>query len=326
MEDVAREAGVSRALVSLVFRHSPRVADASRQRVLAAAERLGYRPNAMARGLASRRESTIGVFINDLHNPFFADIVDGIEEVAERDDLRVLLGHGARGDREVVVLESLLEFRPLGLILLSPGLPTRVMAQRTKGVPVVVTGRRVRAAQTDTVVGDDAAGAALVVDYLAGLGHRRIAHVAGGRAAGGASRRRGYEQTMRAFGLADHIEVLSTGATERVGVEAGERLAGCAPPTAVFAFNDLVATGLLSALDTCGVKVPDDVSVVGYDNTLLARVRHIGLTTIDQPRQEMGRRAATRLLERIHGDRTAAVIDTMTPTLVVRASTGPPRS
>lgn len=324
MEDVAREAGVSRALVSLVFRRSPRVADTSRARVFAAAERLGYRPNAMARGLASRTERTVGVFIDDLHNPFFADLVDGIEEVAEREGLRILLGHGPQRGRESTALESLLEFRPVGLVLLSPGLPTRTIAERTKGIPVVVAGRRVRAAGVDSVLGDDVAGAALAVEYLAGLGHRRIAHVGGGGAAGGASRRRGYERMMRALGLGDHIDHLATGSTERAGLDAGGRLVDRGSTTAVFVFNDLVGTGLMSALDGRGVKVPDDVSVVGYDNSVLARARHIGLTTVDQPRREIGRRAMTRLLERISGDRATSVVDTMSPALVVRASTAPP--
>jgi DNA-binding LacI/PurR family transcriptional regulator len=326
MEEVAREAGVSRALVSLVFRDSPRVAETSKARVLAAAEQLGYRPNAMARGLASRADRTVAVLIRDLHNPFFAEILDGIEELAEREGVRLLLGHAGPGPRELSVLDALLEFRPAGLVLLSPDAPSAVIAEHVQRAPVVVVGRPVRRAGMDTVVNDDVRGASIAVQHLAGLGHRHIAHVSGGRRAAGTPQRiRGYEQTMRRLGLGAHVRVVDAGSTEQAGMDAVDKLVGGPLPTAVFAFSDLVAIGMLSALDARGIRVPEDVSLVGYDNTLLARLRHVGLTTVDQPRRAMGRQALTRLLERISGQRTRSVLDQTEPSLVVRTSSGPPR-
>lgn len=326
MEDVAREADVSRALVSLVLRGSHKVSDARRARVLAAADALGYRPNAMARGLASRRGTTVGVLVNDLHNPFFADIVDGVEELADAEGVRLLLGHGGRLARELSVLDTLLEYRPAGLLLLSPDATSAAIAEHVNDTPVVVVGRPVRRAGMDTVVNDEAHGARLAVEHLARLGHRRIAHVAGGRrAAGAAQRARGYGAAMRALGLADGLRVVPGGFTEEDGVAAANRLLREAElPSAVFAANDLVAVGMLAVLDDHGVHVPRDVSLVGYDNSGLAHIRHVDLTTVNQPRYDMGTLALATLLERVRGLRSGSVRHRTTPTLVVRSSTASP--
>lgn len=325
MEDVAREAGVSRALVSLVFRGSPRVSQGRRTLVMEAAERLGYRPNAMARGLASRARTTVGVLIKDLHNPFFAEIVDGIEVVAESEGMQLLLGHGGRTNRELAVLDSLLEFRPAGLILLSPDAPSASIAELVGGLPVLVVGRPVRQRGMDTVVNDDALGAALAVEHLAGLGHRRIAHISGGEHAGGRQRVRGYTAAMTALGLERHLRIIDGEFTEQDGVEAASRFVAEGLPTAVTCANDLVALGLLAGFADAGVRVPDDVSVVGYDNTALARMRHVDLTTIDQPRHEMGQLALTTLMERISGERTRSVMHKTNPTLIARRTSAPPQ-
>ncbi|HEU4540352.1 MAG TPA: LacI family DNA-binding transcriptional regulator [Jiangellaceae bacterium] len=323
MEDVAREASVSRALVSLVFRNSPKVADDTRSRVLIAAERLGYRPNANARRLASRTTDTVGVLLRDLHNPFFADIVDGIEAAADRQSVQVLISHARRGDDEVGAIETLLELRPIGLLLLSPSLPTKALATRVGRVPTVIVGREVRHPGFDIVVDDDARGAELAVRHLHELGHQRIVHVSGGRGeAGAAPRIRGYERAMNALG--GPPRVLLGRFSEEAGFVAAETLAAMDErPTAVFAANDLIAVGLLSGFDQLGIRVPEDVSLVGYDNTSLARTRHIDLTTIDQPRRAMGELAIDTLLERLYRGRLRSTIHRTTPTLVVRSSTGP---
>ena len=326
MEEVAREAGVSRALVSLVMRDSPKVSEKRRTRVLAAAQRLGYRPNAMARGLASRRTRTIGVLLNDLRNPFFAEMMDGIVEAADELDYRLLIGTGRReaaGERRAV--DAFFEHRADGLLLVSPRLPLTEILAIGRSAPTVAVARPLRDAHVDSVTNDDAAGAKLAVRHLTDLGHRRIAHVDGGRGAGAAARRRGYVREMERLGLEPHV--VPGEFTDAAGVRAAERLLDGDPlPTAVFAANDLVAAGALDRFEDSGLRVPRDISIIGYDNTFLAALHHMSLTTIDQPRPEIGRLALMTLVERIDGLRTDAVHHRVEPSLVVRGTTGPLRS
>lgn len=327
MEDVAREAGVSRALVSLVMRERPNVSDERRARVLDVAARLGYRPNAWARGLASARTKTVGVLLNELHNPFYADIMDGIEERAAEYGFHTLIGTaGRRPGGEEAALEAFLELRVDGALLVGPRLATERIVAAAATMPIVVVARGMRSPLVDSITNDERAGARLVVRHLAELGHRRIAHVDGGSGAGAGARRDGYRRAMREAGLGDEIRIVAGDYTELAGVQAAERLLDSGDlPTAVFAANDLVAAGAIDRLEDAGLRVPEDVSVVGYDNTFLAALHHVSLTTVDQPRPAIGARAFEALLERTEEGRTAPLHARITPSLVVRSTTGPPR-
>ncbi|HWE13978.1 MAG TPA: LacI family DNA-binding transcriptional regulator, partial [Solirubrobacteraceae bacterium] len=255
---MAREAGVSRALVSLVMREQPNVSAARRARVLAAAEHLGYRPNAMARSLASRRTKTVGVVLDDLRNPFFAEIAGGVEELASRLGYQMLISAGGRqARRERAALATLLEYRVGGVILVSPRMQVADIRAAAAEVPVVMVGRQVRGIDADFVTIDEGHGVELVLGHLLALGHERVTHVDGGTGAGGPQRRTAFLRGMRRRRLAAGASVIRGDFTEEAGVNAARMLlAESALPTAVFAANDLVAAGLLGGFDQAGVDVP----------------------------------------------------------------------
>jgi DNA-binding LacI/PurR family transcriptional regulator len=329
MEDVAARAGVSRALVSLVFRNQPNVSSQRRSRVLEAAAELGYRPNAMARSLASRRTRTVGVILDDLRNPFFAEIAGGVEEFASELGYRLLLAAGGRsGQRERNALDALLEYRVDGVILVSPRMATQEIVAAAGQTPIVMVGRRVSG--LDAVITAEAAGVEQVLDHLVGLGHRRIIHFDGGKGAGATQRLAAFRRGMKRRGLDDGAGVIHGDFTQDAGERAARGLVDAANdggpelPTAVFAANDLVAAGALGVFLQAGVSVPGAISLVGYDNISIARLAHVSLTTINQPRVAMGHEALELLLSRIDG-RVEPETLTLAPELVVRSTTAPPR-
>lgn len=329
--DVAARAGVSKSLVSLVMRGANVVSDEKRRLVLEAAAELGYRPNAAARSLVRRRTNLLGVVLSDLHNPFFAEVIDGVEASAGARGYRTIIStvdRHARREPERRALDTLLELRVDGLVLASPMLGVETIAALCREVPVVLVARRSAAENLDSVSNDDPAGAALVVEHLADLGHERIAHIDGGGGAGARDRCDGYVRAMHDRGLGAHVRVIPGSYTDDGGRQGIAALFDDVPPTerptAVFVANDLAALGALGALAARGLRVPDDVSVVGYDNTALAAVSHIDLTTVDQPRPDMGRTAVTLVLERLGGRRDGGRHVVIPPTLVIRSTTAPP--
>jgi DNA-binding LacI/PurR family transcriptional regulator len=321
--DIAGKAGVSKSVVSRVMRGEAAVSKASRDAVVAAAEELGYRANAAARSLVQRRSYNVGVMVSDLHNIFFAEVLDGLYAAAAERGYRTLITTGNRDPlAEERALEQLLELRADGIVLAGARLAAEVVAAAARSVPVALVGSDLRLPEVDVVVDDDFRGAELAVEHLAGLGHSEIALIDGGEGAGAAERRGGYRAAMAAAGLGPHVRIEPGDFTEGGGYDGARRLlAGSHRPTAIFASNDQSAVGALNAINEAGLTVPGDVSLMGYDNTALAALRHISLTTIHQPRNQIGEMAMKAVVRRIEHPGSPARRHVLAPKLIVRETT-----
>jgi DNA-binding LacI/PurR family transcriptional regulator len=319
---VAARAGVSKSLVSLVLQNSPRVSDEKRQAVLKAVAELGYRPDPVARSLAERRTRTIGVVIDDLSNPWYVELLDGLRPVLHEHGLRALL---ADGRTEPDAVQALSDLRVDGLVLV--GTPTTSAVDQVNGlgspIPTVIAGTREPLLPTvDVVANDDYRGAQLATTHLIEMGHRRIAHIIG-EGEVGRLRRAGYDMTATEAGL--NRACVAGDWTEATGRRVGsELLRQSDRPTAIFAANDLSAVGVMAAADELGLRIPDDVSVVGYDNTVFARLLRLSLTSIDSHIAEVGQVAGRTLTARINGDKGTTATRLLSPALITRSSTGPP--
>lgn len=303
------------------LRGLPGVSDETRQRVILAAAELGYTRNLVASTLAANRSGLIGVVIGDLHNPFFADLSDAISAVAESNGLRVLLGAGHYDKRrELDALETFRDLRADGVIIVGTRIGAATIESIDQQMPVVAAACLPRAARLDRVVVDDRLGGRLATEHLIGRGHTDIAHVCGGAGAGGRERLAGFRDAMTAAGLKPD-RIVGGGFTAEVGAKAAVELAAD-PPTALFACSDVVAWGAIAELGRHGIIVPDDMAVVGYDNSSIAAPVGDLLTTIDGDLRTLGRRSVEVLLERLDG-RTEPVLDIVPPQLVIRSSTRP---
>jgi DNA-binding LacI/PurR family transcriptional regulator len=328
LETVARRAGVSRSLVSLVLNDSPKVSQASRDAVRQAMADLDYRPNAAARRLAERRSRTIGVLLNDLRQPWYADMLDGLTPVLYGAGKHVLLGDG-RIDQmmDETLTWSFLDFGVDGLVLAGSIPMSDALVSIASKIPTVAVGGRgldLDLPHVDVLANDNERGAALVVEHLAGLGHTRIAHISGLPSVAGRLRMQGYEDAMRAAGLGRHVLIDHGDMSEEGGYRSTVRLISRADrPTAIFAANDLTCVGALSAATALGVQVPAELSLVGFDNSLFSRLRALWLTSVDGTAYPMGQQAAQMLLKRIEQPSAPAQTRLLPPRLEVRGSTGP---
>ncbi|MGK5684088.1 LacI family DNA-binding transcriptional regulator [Actinoplanes sp. URMC 104] len=327
--DVARHAQVSTTAVSKVLRNAYGASPAMRAKVQQAIAELGYRPSAAARGLRGQTY-TIGVMIPELRNLFFADIIDGITAQLGGTDYQVLIAPGCNGEKaEARVIDAMTDRNMDGLILIAPVSAKKRLTEVACSVPTVVVGRHGSSPAYDTVTDDDVAGAALVVDHLADLGHRRIAHIEHHETdrvrlaeMPNAQRAEGYKDAMRRRGLEAEIDIASTSYTHEGGyLGAKELLARPRLPTAIFAGADVVALGALEAIAEAGLSVPGDISVAGYDNSALAAFGPVSLTSVDQDGRQMGADAARLLVARIADRERRTVHVKLSPTLAVRRTT-----
>lgn len=324
MQDIAERVGVSKALVSLVFRNAPGPSAETRERVLAAADELGYRVNRAAALMTARRSHLIGVMAN-IRNSFHAEVVEHIVAAGDAAGYEIVLGAVTPTHGQPKVIDTLLDFRCEGMLLMGPELSVDALRTLGKQLPTVVIGRRVSVDSLDVVRSADAKGIAMVVDHLVTLGHRDILHVTGGPGVISADRRNGYLRAMRRHGLGDRAAVADGDFTENAGLAAAGRLLENGLPTAVVCANDRIAVGMIDGLRRAGVDVPGQVSVAGYDDSMLARLGHIDLTSVSQQPREQAARAVQDVVARLDGGRTEAQSSVLLPALVVRATTAPPR-
>lgn len=325
LDDVAARVGLSPASVSLVLRNAPGPSAETRRRVLEAAAEMGYRPDRTASLLARRRTRLLGVLV-DVRNTFHAELVEELQDAAERVGYDLVLSTVTRTRHEERAVETLLDSRCEGLVLLGPEASEARLAALGRQLPVIVIGRRLAAGTgVEVVRSADEHGVRQAVDHLVGLGHRDIAYVDGGPGPIAADRRRGYRTAMRGHGLGDRMRIVPGAHTERAGGRAARVLLerpGTA--TAVVAFNDRSAMGLLDALNRAGVDVPGRISVVGYDDSPSAQLAHVDLTTVSQNARRQAEVAVAAAAARLDDGRAPSPEVVVAPHLVVRGTTGPP--
>ncbi len=342
LADVGRAAGVSAMAASVVLnaaQSSSRVAAATRTRILAAARRLRYRPNAAARALAERRMHTIGVAavvdVGGELNHYFLSVFNGILEAATRHRQNTTVFTLADWEQDAARLPGLCDGRIDGLILIAPVLSPAAVRALPDHTPVVTLHANMPIPGSVNLESDEEAGACGMVSHLIARGHRRILHVAGPRGLLGAERRiRGYRRALAAARIPFHAAwLVEAGYEMDEGRQALHdwlrRFAGRPLPQAIFCGNDAGAIGCMEALAEVGLRVPEDVSVAGFDDTLAARTTVPQLATVRQPLHAMGSRAVEVLLARLRprpGTRRPEFQNTIVfPTeLVLRASVGPP--
>jgi LacI family transcriptional regulator len=324
IRDVANRAGVSGATVSHVINSSRTVLPETREKVLAAVAELAYRPHSIARSLRSSKTGTIGVIISDITNPFFADLVRGIEHaLAVRDpQMNYILSNTDEDSRkEARYLDVLLERRVDGLIVAPVGGNERRLAEIiSRGIPMVFVDRKLRQVEADTVLVDNFDGARRIVDHVIHLGRRRIGILVPMLHVNTIEERvAGYRESLAENGLAfDQSLVFESPSTIEAAYAAGCRmLASKARPDAVFCLNNFMTLGMFRAVHAAGLRCPEDIAIVGFDDFPWADSFHPQLTTVAMPSFSMGEEAVRVLLERLTKQRTGPAIKVVLGTEVL---------
>ncbi|AEG15214.1 LacI family transcriptional regulator [Desulfofundulus sp. TPOSR] len=328
IKDIARKAGVSYATVSRALNNRPEVSEKTRREIQRLAAEMGYKPNAIARGLVTRETLTLGLVIPDITNPFFPEVARGVEEAASEAGYSVFLCNTNWDvDKERTYIELLEEKRVDGLILASvtedEGYLAELLSRKT---PVVLINRILDQVDTNYVAIDNVKGAQQAVEHLISLGHRRIAYVGGLEHVESTTERlHGYRLALAINNIPFEEELVRYGSFKKEsGYENALSLLSLPePPTAIFAANDILALGVIQAIKERGLKVPENVAVVGFDDIPFAAYAEVNLTTVAQPKYTMGEMAAKILIDEIRkGPSPEKKHIVLPPTLVIRASSG----
>lgn len=316
--DVARAAGVSKSLVSLALRGDAGVSDATRQRITDVAAALGYRSNAVARALVQGRTSLIGAVATELANPYHSEVIGGIERAADELGFDVLISHGRRDPVRITQrVERMLELNVDGIVVVSSWANPEVLQQASRHAPVVVVGRMpTEVSGVDTIVSDDGGGAAAAVEHLVEQGYTSLTFVSSSQRPAAAARQEGFLRAMSRHG-ALHAGIADVSVDTIAAV--GRLLDSVERPSAMIANNDVTAVRIMDAALDRGIAIPQQLAIVGYDDTVLASLVRPTLTSVDQPNDDIGRIAMEMVEERLSG-RVIDRHEVIAPSLVVRGS------
>lgn len=321
LADVAEAAGVSIALVSIVMRGAPGSSDATRERVKKVADDLGYVPDRRAQKLRQIRSGLLGACF-ELHQPFHGDLIEQLYVAAAEHGFDLTLSCITPSRDEQTAVGDLIRERCEAAVLLGSRMSTQDLEALSTRIPSQVVARPSGTALVGSVRTDDTAGINLAVDHLVTLGHRRIVHITGGDAPGSTERASGFATRMTHHGLQAGAVVLAGGPTETDGAAAtAEALLLPERPTGIVAFNDRCASGVLELLLRREIRVPEDISVIGYDDSRQARFTHISMSTIGQDVEGIAAETLQNLTGQIAGSAPAQII--LPPHLKARDTTGP---
>ncbi|MEB3102938.1 catabolite control protein A [Ferviditalea candida] len=330
--DVAREAGVSMATVSRVVNNNPNVKPQTRKKVFEAIERLGYRPNAVARGLASKKTTTVGVVIPDISNPIFSEVARGIEDIANMYHYNIILCNAdKKKEKEIRVINTLLEKQVDGLLFMGGAITDEhIQAFKTATVPVVLCATTDESGTIPSVDIDHQAAAFDAVNLLIQYGHRSIGMISGTLQdpSNGNARYLGYKQALDKAGIPFNENYVRIGNYKyESGIEVTKYFLELPNrPTAIFVANDEMAIGTVHAIQDAGLKVPDDISVISVDNIRMASMVRPQLTTVAQPMYDIGAvsmRLLTKLMNKESVDRSKVVLP---HEVIIRESVAPHHS
>jgi LacI family transcriptional regulator len=324
IRDIAAAAKVSKTLVGMILSGAPGPSPATAERVFAVADHLGYRADRAAAALARHRTRLIGI-TSIPSNVFHGELVEEIQALAASEGYEVVLGSIMDGQDECQAIETLIGFRCEAVLILGPSTAPEKLRLLAEDTTLVAVGSLIDVPTIDVVRADDDAGIQQLVDHLVSLGHRQIVHIEGARTGGNAAniRREAYLAAMRRHGLP--VEVIPGGMTESAGTTAAAQL-DLSAVTAVMCFNDRSAVGVLDFLDAAGVRVPEHVSITGYDDSFIARLQRISLTSVNQSPTIQARLALDMVIDRLDRGRTTPRRTLLPAKVVLRRSTGPVRS
>ena len=331
MKQIAAKAGVSLGTVSHVLNNSARVREELRKKVLDAVNALGYHPSELARGLRRDKTNMIGMIIPDVTNPFFPAVVRGAEDVAFANGYRLVLCNTDNDhSKELVHLQELRTYLPAGLIVIPSNfsdLSTHAGSYRKAGSAVVCVDRLPKHWDGDTVTVANEEGAYQATKYLIELGHRRLAAITGPLHLTNAQHRlAGFRRAVKEAALTIDPEYVLEATFDRAGghAKASLVLRMLPRPTAIVAANDMIALGVLQAISEAGLRCPDDVSVIGFDNLEISELTNPALASVHQPGYQMGATAARMLIDRVRGDSSAFQHAVLQTELKIRASVAKP--